>query len=119
MRDDRAFAAHDAQVLVHDASFADEEAERAGETGHSTASQAAQLAAGAGVDMLALVHVSSRYDVGAVLAEAVNTFDRAIAPRDFDLVEIPFPERGRPAPDRGRGEATSRGSLRTSRATAL
>ena len=91
-----ALAAHDAQLLVHDASFADEEAERAGETGHSTASQAAQLAADAGVDMLALVHISSRYDVGAVLAEAVETFDRAIAPRDFDLVEIPFPERGRP-----------------------
>jgi ribonuclease Z len=89
-------AAHDAQLLVHDASFADEEAGRAAETGHSTARQAAELAAAAEVDMLALVHISSRYDVGAVLAEAVERFKGAIAPRDFDLVEIPFPERGRP-----------------------
>ena len=89
-------AAHDAQLLVHDASFADEEVERASETGHSTARQAGRLAAEAGVQMLALVHVSSRYDVGAVLAEARDEFGGAIAPRDFDLVEIPFPERGAP-----------------------
>jgi ribonuclease Z len=89
-------AAHEAQLLVHDASFADEEIERAAETGHSTARQAAALAATAGVDLLALVHVSSRYDVGAVLAEAREELAGAIAPRDFDLVEIPFPERGAP-----------------------
>jgi ribonuclease Z len=46
--------------------------------------------------MLALVHISSRYDVRAVLAEAREAFPEAIAPRDFDLVEIPFPERGAP-----------------------
>ena len=46
--------------------------------------------------MLALVHISSRYDVRAVLAEAREEFGGAIAPRDFDLVEIPFPERGAP-----------------------
>jgi ribonuclease Z len=89
-------AAHEAQLLVHDSSFADEEVERAYETGHSTGRQAAELAAAAGVDMLALVHVSSRYDVRAVLAEAHEVFPAAIAPRDFDLVEIPFPERGAP-----------------------
>jgi ribonuclease Z len=89
-------AAHEAQLLVHDSSFADEEAERAGETGHSTARQAAELATAAGAEMLALVHISSRYDVRAVLAEAVEAFPGAIAPRDFDLVRIPFPERGAP-----------------------
>jgi ribonuclease Z len=89
-------AAHQAQLLVHDASFADEEVERARETGHSTARQAAELAAAAGVEMLALVHISSRYDVRAVLAEAAEAFPGAIAPRDFDLVRIPFPERGAP-----------------------
>ncbi len=89
-------AAHDAQLLVHDASFADEEAQRARETGHSTARQAATLAASAGVAMLALVHISSRYDVRAVLAEAREELPGAVAPRDFDLVEIPFPERGEP-----------------------
>ena len=91
-----AVAAHDAQVLVHDASFAEDEVERARETGHSTARQAAELAAGAGVALLALVHISSRYDVRAVLAEARELFPAAIAPRDFDLVEVPFPERGEP-----------------------
>ncbi|MCD6016291.1 MAG: rnz [Solirubrobacterales bacterium] len=91
-----AVAAHEAQLLVHDASFADEETARAAETGHATARQAGILAARAGVDMLALVHVSSRYDVGAVLAEAREEFEAAFAPRDFDLVEIPFPERGAP-----------------------
>jgi ribonuclease Z len=89
-------AAHEAQVLVHDASFADEETARAAETGHSTARQAAELAADAGVGMLALVHISSRYDVRVVLGEAREAFRDAIAPRDFDLVEIPFPERGAP-----------------------
>jgi ribonuclease Z len=89
-------AAHQAQLLVHDASFADAELERAAETGHSTARQAAALARDAEVKLLALVHVSSRYDVRAVLAEASEEFPNAIAPRDFDLVEIPFPERGDP-----------------------
>ena len=89
-------AAHQAQLLIHDSSFADEETERAGETGHSTGRQAAELAAAAGVDMLALVHISSRYDVRAVLAEAHAVYPPAFAPRDFDLVEIPFPERGKP-----------------------
>jgi ribonuclease Z len=87
-------AAHEAQVLVHDASFADEEAERAAETAHSTARGAAELARQAGVEILALVHISSRYDVRAVLAEAREAFPGAIAPRDFDLIEVPFPERG-------------------------
>jgi ribonuclease Z len=91
-----AIAAHQAQVLVHDASFADAESERARETGHSTAREAAKLAAAAEVGILALVHVSSRYDVREVLAEATGEFERAVAPRDFDLLEIPFPERGAP-----------------------
>jgi ribonuclease Z len=89
-------AAHEAQLLVHDGSFADAEVERAAETGHSTARQAAELAREAGVAMLALVHVSSRYDVREVLAEARREFANAEAPRDFDLVGVPFPERGEP-----------------------
>ncbi len=89
-------AAHGAQLLVHDATFSDEEVERAAETGHSTARQAAELAADADVAMLALVHISSRYHVGAVLEEAREAFERSYAVRDFDLVEIPFPERGEP-----------------------
>jgi len=89
-------AAHEAELLVHDGSFADEELERAAETGHSTARQAGQLAQEAAVKLLTLVHVSSRYDVRDVLAQAREDFSATEAPRDFDLVEIPFPERGEP-----------------------
>lgn len=89
-------AALGAQLLVHDASFADQEAERAAETGHSTARQAAELAAAAEVRMLALVHISSRHFVPEILAEAREAFPGAEAPKDFDRVEIPFPERGEP-----------------------
>lgn len=89
-------AARGAQLLIHDATFSDEEVERAAETGHSTARQAATLAAEAEVEMLALVHISSRYHVGALLGEARERFEAAFAPRDFDVVEIPFPERGGP-----------------------
>ena len=46
--------------------------------------------------MLALVHISSRYHVGKVLEEAREVFEPTVAPRDFDLIEIPFPERGEP-----------------------
>jgi len=89
-------AAHEAELLVHDASFADEEIERAAETGHATARQAAELASDAGVKLLTLVHISNRYDVRDVLAEAREVFPTAEAPRDFDVVDIPFPERGAP-----------------------
>jgi ribonuclease Z len=90
-------AARGADLLVHDASFAEEEAQRAAETGHSTVGQAAAVAREAEVKLLALVHISSRYHVGKVLEEAREVFEPAVAPRDFDLIEIPFPERGDPA----------------------
>jgi ribonuclease Z len=89
-------AARGAQLLVHDASFTEAEAERAAETGHSTAAQAARIARDAEARMLALVHISTRYHVGEVLDEARATFPESFAPRDFDVVEIPFPERGDP-----------------------
>jgi ribonuclease Z len=57
--------------------------------------------------MLAIVHVSSRYHVGKVLEEAREIFEPTIAPRDFDVVEVPFPERGEPTliPNGAREEA--------------
>jgi ribonuclease Z len=89
-------AAADADLLIHDASFSEEEAQRAADTGHSTVGQAASVAREAHVKMLALVHISSRYHVGTVLEEAEGVFEHCVAPKDFDLIEIPFPERGEP-----------------------
>jgi ribonuclease Z len=89
-----AVAAHQADVLVHEATFAEEEAERARQTGHSTARQAAQLARDAEVRMLVLTHLSTRYSGGEVQSEARAVFPSTEVPRDFDTVEIPFPERG-------------------------
>jgi ribonuclease Z len=89
-------AAADADLLVHDASFAEEEVQRAAETGHSTLGQAAAVAAEAHVKLLALVHISSRYHVGKVIEEAKEVFEPTVAPKDFDVIELPFPERGMP-----------------------
>lgn len=116
-------AAADADLLVHDSSFMNEDAARAVETGHSTAADAARIAAEANVKMLALVHISSRYHVRAALEEARAEFPEAVAPRDFDLVELPFPERGEPRLVKagavrdqkgeagGQGEAAGQGEL--------
>lgn len=89
-------AAADADLLVHDSSFMTEDIERAAETGHSTSAQAAGIAAEANVKMLALVHISARYHVRESLKEAEADFGNVVAPRDFDSIEIPFPERGEP-----------------------
>jgi ribonuclease Z len=89
-----AVAAHQADLLVHEATFAEEEVERARLTGHSTARQAAELARGAEVRMLALTHPSSRYAGGELRREAREVFAATESPRDFDTIDIPFPERG-------------------------
>ena len=88
--------AHGADLLVHEATFLEEDADRAVETRHSTALAAARLAAEAEVKMLALTHVSPRYGGGQLRDEARAVFDNTIVPRDFDAVEIPLPERGPP-----------------------
>jgi ribonuclease Z len=89
-----------ADLLVHEATFADEEGERAAETAHTTARQAGELGAAAGVVMLALTHISPRYAGGELREEAQAAFGgeagQVIVPRDFDRAEIPFPERGEP-----------------------
>jgi ribonuclease Z len=89
-------AATGADLLVHEATFCADERERAGETRHSTAAEAALAAQAAGVRMLALTHVSSRYFGSEVADEARQVFAETVVPRDFDVVEIPFPERGPP-----------------------
>jgi ribonuclease Z len=89
-------AAHRADLLVHEATFAEEEAERAAENGHSTAHEAATIAREAEVSMLALNHISTRHPPSVIRDEAREVFERAVVPRDFDTIEIPFPERGGP-----------------------
>jgi len=89
-----AIAAHQADVLVHEATFAEEESERARQTAHSTARQAARLAGDAEVRMLALTHLSNRYAGRELRNEARELFATTVLPRDFDTIEVPFPERG-------------------------
>ncbi len=89
-------AAAGADLLVHEATFLADERERARETGHSTAGEAALVAREAGVKLLALTHVSTRYFGHQVVEEATELFPATVVPRDFDLVTIPFPERGEP-----------------------
>jgi ribonuclease Z len=88
--------AHEADVLVHEATFMEDERLRARETAHSTARQAAELARDAGVGLLALTHLSTRYFPREVRHEARQVFAGTVVPRDFDSIAIPFPEKGRP-----------------------
>jgi ribonuclease Z len=88
--------ARKADVLVHEATFCEDERERARETMHSTAAEAAEVARLAGVQLLALTHLSTRYGGGDVAREARAVFPETVVPRDFDVIEIPFRERGAP-----------------------
>jgi ribonuclease Z len=88
--------AHRADVLVHEATFLEDERPRARETWHSTAAQAAEIARDAGVRLLALTHLSTRYFPREVRAEARAIFPETVVPRDFDAIDVPFPERGMP-----------------------
>jgi ribonuclease Z len=88
--------AHRADVLVHESTFMEESRARARETGHSTAAQAAELARDAQVRLLALTHLSTRYFPRDIRDEARETFPNTVVPRDFDAIDVPFPERGEP-----------------------
>ena len=88
--------AEGADVLVHEATFLDEEADRAADTLHSTARQAAEVARDADVRLLALTHVSPRYFGHELVREAKEVFDRVAVPKDFDVIDVPFAERGAP-----------------------
>jgi len=91
-----AIAAHGADLLVHEATFGEEDAERARVTGHSTAAQAARIAADAEVRLLALTHISARYAGRELRDEARAIFPATELPRDYDTIEIPLSDRGEP-----------------------
>ena len=89
-------AAAGADLLVHEATFCADERERARETGHSTAGEAALLAREAGVRMLALHAPLGPLFRSDVAEEARQLFPETVVPRDFDVIEVPFAERGAP-----------------------
>jgi len=85
-------AARDADLLVHEATFGDEEMQRAAETGHSTAREAATVAAQANVKQLALTHLSARYSMSTadLLREAKEVFENTVVARDGMEIDVPF-----------------------------
>ena len=89
-------AAWGADLLITEATCAEEERDRAQETNHQTATQAAELARRANVGLLALTHLSNRYFGPEIADEARAIFPETVVPRDFDVVELPYAERGTP-----------------------
>jgi ribonuclease Z len=90
-----------ADVLVHEATFLEDEQDRARETLHSTALDAAAAAREADVGLLALTHLSNRYLGRDAAREARTVFPATVVPKDFDTIEVGFEERGGPRLVRG------------------
>ena len=87
-------AAHDADLLVHEATFADDEAARAVETGHSTAREAAMVARAAEARRLVLTHISARYtrEAPELEQQAREVFRRTQIARDGLEIVVPATE---------------------------
>jgi ribonuclease Z len=83
-----------ADLLIHEATFAHEDADRARETRHSTAREAARVARDAGVKRLVLTHLSPRYGLEPeiLLREARAVFPAIEIARDGLVIEIPYPD---------------------------
>jgi len=85
--------AKDADVLVHESTFNKHEASMAKDYFHSTTHQAAEVAQKAGVQKLALTHISARYLAKEAIEleqEAKEVFPNTLLVKDFDQVLVPF-----------------------------
>ena len=84
--------AHDADLLIHDATYDESEADRGAEFYHATARQAGEAASALNARTLVLIHTSSRYmDAQAHINDAKSAFAGPIvAPDDLDMIEVPF-----------------------------
>jgi ribonuclease Z len=77
-----------ADGLVIESTYLDEEADMAKQFAHLTARQAASLAVKANVRQLFLTHISRRYREKDVIAEAQSVFPSVVVARDFDSYQI-------------------------------
>ena len=84
----------DADLLIHDATYDESEADRGTEFYHATARQAGEAATALHARTLVLTHTSSRYmDAQAHINDAKITFTGpVVAPDDRDMIEVPFRE---------------------------
>jgi ribonuclease Z len=86
--DDLVEVCREADALVIEATYLEEEAGMAHDFAHLTARQAAMLAIQAGVKQLILTHISRRYRERDVIAEAQAAFPNAFVARDFDIYQV-------------------------------
>jgi len=86
--DDLLEVCKDADGLVIESTYLDEEADMAKQFSHLTARMGAELAIKAGVKKLILTHISRRYREKDVIAEAQSIFPNTAVARDFDTYQI-------------------------------
>lgn len=82
-----------ADLLVFEATYSEKDMEKARENMHSTSVDAAKIASEANAKMLALVHLSARYnDPTTIRLEALKYHDNVVVPEDLDVIEVPYPD---------------------------